>query len=601
MKKLCLLITLCFVAFAVRAIDIPRAEYPRPQFQRTDWQNLNGNWTFTFDFGKSGKDRKLYESTGFDRTIIVPFCPESELSGVAHKDFINAMWYHRNINIPADWSNKNVLLHFGAVDYVATIYVDGKRAAIHWGGSSSFTVDITPYVKAGNQHNLIVYVEDDQRSGNQARGKQSPVYHSQGCEYTRTTGIWQTVWMESVAKNGLQSAYIIPELDQSRFIVYPKFYALQSGLKLRINIKDGSKVVTTQTIVAATPSYAVLPIENVKTWSPESPFLYDFEFEVLDAQNKVIDRVTSYAGMRKIHIEGNKFYLNNQPRFLRFVLDQGFYPTGVWTAPSDADLKKDIEISMAAGFNGARLHQKVFEERFHYWADRLGYLTWGESANWGANANNIETARNFITEWEEVVVRDRNHPSIIAWTPFNETWERPDDNERAIQHDRFIRDIYNLSHNLDYRPINDASGNFHVITDLWTAHHYEQSVEELDKYMKPNSDGSIPQRFAKKEVRYSGQPFFIDEYGGVKWVEGKEFSSISWGYGDAPKTKEEAYQRIEKLTDLILSYDYISGYCYTQLTDVEQEQNGIYNYDRTPKFDVARIRTIFSKNPAPKK
>lgn len=596
MKKLLWTLLAAVFTTTTALAAIPRPEYPRPQFERDAWVNLNGEWTFTFDFGKSGMDRKLFDSKGFDQTILVPFCPESKLSGVEHTDYINAMWYHRKLDVPAAWNGKKILLNFGAVDYFCAIYINGKRIGFHYGGTSSFAIDLTPHVEAGKQYDLVVRVEDDQRSGTQPLGKQSNNYYSHGPHYTRTTGIWQTVWMEAVSPYGLKSAYIVPELDQSRFIVYPEFNALQAGQKLRVNVKDGGKTVSTQTIPAATPCVAILPVKNVKTWSPESPFLYDVELEVLDASGAVLDQVQSYAGMRKVHIVGNEFYLNNKPVYLRMVLDQGYYPEGVWTAPTDADLKRDIELSMAAGFNSARLHQKVFEERFHYWADKLGYLTWGESSSWGGNTNNPVTARNFLPEWEEIVKRDRNHPSILAWTPFNETWERPDSPEEAIQHDRFVIDVYKLSHDLDYRPVNGVSGGYHVITDLWSTHQYMQKPDELKEFLRIK-DGVYPQFNHRKEVPYAGQPYYLDEYGGIKWVVGKEYAENSWGYGDSPKTLEEFYTRLEALTDVILGYDYIKGYTYTQLTDVEQEENGVYNYDRTPKFDMERIRAIFSKNP----
>ena len=377
----------------------------------------------------------------------------------------------------------------------------------------------------------------------------------------------------------------------------PEFRAFADGLTFEAVVRDGSRVVGRAKGVASPGMTLEVPLKSVKTWSPESPFLYDVDFTVYDKNGKALDKVQSYAGMRKIHTVGNRLYLNNKPYFLRLVLDQGFYPDGIWTAPSDADLRRDIELSMAAGFNGARLHQKVFEERFHYWADRLGYLTWGESPSWGADANRIESARNFIPEWESVVVRDRNHPSIIAWTPFNETWERPVDSEKAMQHDRLVSDVYNATRRLDYRPVNDVSGNYHVVTDLWTVHNYEQNPEKLASYFDI-SDGKYPCQDVKRDAPYGGQPFFIDEYGGIKWIVGKEFASNSWGYGQGPRSLEEFYSRLAGLTDVILQVPYMSGYCYTQLTDVEQEQNGIYNYDRTPKFDMKRINEIFSKNPS---
>lgn len=588
---------LAFPAMAGTPDSMPRPEYPRPQFVREDWVNLNGTWSYEFDFSRSGMDRRLFESEGFEGSITVPFAPQSELSGVGFKDFIPEMWYHRTLSVPDGWAGKRIILHFGAVDYIASIYIDGKIAGRHWGGSSSFDVDITRLVNPGQEHDLVVRVEDDERSGQYAKGKQCGRYDTFGCEYTRTTGIWQTVWMEPVPMTGLKDAYIVPDLDQSRFMVEPSYYGLEAGQQLRVKILDGDKVVSQKTVPASSQSSVDLPVKKVKTWSPESPFLYNVELEVLSADGTVTDKVLSYAGMRKVHIVGNRIFLNNEPVYLRLVLDQGFYPDGVWTAPSDDALKHDIELSMAAGFNGARLHQKVFEPRFHYWADRLGYLTWGESASWGANINNPLSARNFLTEWEETVVRDRNHPSIIMWTPFNETWEHPEDREAAREACRMVSDVYELTKNLDYRPCHDVSGNYHVVTDVFSVHQYMQNPDDLKAWLAP-VDGHVRQTdLEHREVEYDGQPYLVDEYGGIKWVDGQEYSEISWGYGDAPKTLEEFYERLEALTDVILGYGHICGYCYTQLTDVEQEQNGIYNYDRTPKFDMEKIRAVFSKVP----
>ena len=583
-----------FAAFA--QAPIPRPEYPRPQFERDAWMNLNGTWTYAFDFGESGLQRDFNESKGFDNKITVPFCPESPLSGVEYKDFINSMWYHRAVEVPAAWDGKKILLNFGAVDYTSSIYVNGKLAGRHYGGSSSFSVDVTRFVEPGKTADVVVWVQDDVRAGVQASGKQCPDYYSRGCHYTRVTGIWQTVWMEAVAKTGLKEVYVKPDLDNSCFIMEPKFHALADGMSLNVRVKDGDKVVSKKTVKATNPMTVIMPVKNVKTWSPESPFLYDIEYEVVDKAGNVVDQVTSYAGMRKIHVEGDRVFLNNQPLYLRLVLDQGFYPDGVWTAPSDEALKRDIELSMSVGFNGARLHQKVFEERFHYWADKLGYLTWGESASWGSSMNNELASRNFIPEWQEVVVRDRNHPSIIIWTPFNETWDRPKDDEGGRIHDRLVTNVYDLTKSLDYRPVHDCSGGYHVKTDIWSFHNYEQDAEQLQENLTLKGDGTVPTFDVENEVEYSGQPYYLDEYGGIKWVI-EQFAENTWGYGQGPKTLEEFYSRLEALTDVILDMEYINGYTYTQLTDVEQEQNGIFNYDRTAKFDAGKLKAIFGKVP----
>lgn len=573
----------------------PRPEYPRPQFERTTWQNLNGTWTYTFDFGLSGADRGYQNSKGFDGKITVPFCPESKLSGVAYTDFINGIWYQRTLQVPADWTGKNILLHFGAVDYEATIYIDGKFVMKHFGSSSSFTADITKFAKPGQSVNLVVGVKDDLRSGLQPGGKQCAVYYSRGCDYTRTTGIWQTVWMEPVAPEALKQVIATPDIDQKQLVIRPSFYEESMNNTLTVKMFDGKKVVAQKTVNACNENIVVLPVKDMKLWSPESPFLYDLTYTVKNKDGKVIDEVKSYAGMRKVHNAGGYFYLNNKPYFQRLVLDQGFYPDGIWTAPSDEALKHDIELSKAAGFNGARLHQKVFEERFHYWADKLGYLTWGEFASWGLNVNNELAVRNFLSEWTEIVERDRNHPAIVTWTPFNETWASTDGT-----YVRLMTDTYNLTKAIDpTRPVNDASGDGHIKTDLWTVHDYTRDYDKLvaNHTFKP---GVEPYRNEPKKgflAKYNGQPYMVDEFGGLPWIKESERSS-SWGYGSNIDKIEDFYNILDKQIDAIKACKHIVGFCYTQLTDVEQEKNGIYFYDRTTKFDMNRIKKIFEKIPS---
>ena len=578
----------------------PRPEYPRPQFMRESpsgavpWVNLNGAWSYTFDPGKSGMQRGFAGSSGFDGQITVPFCPESPLSGVGHRDFIEMMWYQREISIPAEWAGQRVLLHFGAVDYECEAFVGGVSVGRHWGGTSSFSFDLTSHVTPGQSHNLVLYVRDEIRSGQQPGGKQCPDYASRRCHYTRTTGIWQTVWLEAVPEHGLGDVQVIPDLDGSRFLIVPRYHAVRRGLGLRVTLYKGDEAVTQGQVMANRGATCALPIAAPRTWSPEAPFLYDLVYEVLDEDERTLDRVRGYAGLRKVHIEGNQIYLNNLPIYLRLVLDQGFYPDGIWTAPSDEALKRDIELSMGAGFNGARLHQKVFEERFHYWADKLGYLTWGESSSWGIDVKEPISARNFLSEWREIVARDRNHPSIVAWTPFNETRDTGD----GRQHNRLHADAYDLTRALDAtRPINDASGYVHVKTDLWTVHSYQQDPALLLEMLTPDDLGRVFRNFPKQETDYQGQPYIIDEFGGIKWIPTRElvYADNSWGYGQDPQSLEEFYQRLEGLVDVVLSVDHICGFCYTQLTDIEQEQNGVYNYDRTTKFDMERITRAFKK------
>lgn len=589
MKRLLTLLCLCIGCLHLAAGVLPRSEYPRPQFVRNDWVNLNGEWSYEFDFGKSGTHRNLQNSNCLKDRIQVPFCPESKLSGVEYTDFINCMWYQRMIDIPENWTGKNIYLHFGAVDYYAEIYLDGNFVQRHYGGSSSFSVDITRQVKAGMRHNLVVRVTDDLRSGKQTGGKQSPTFYSNGCLYTRVTGIWQTVWMEAVDRKGLKSAVLRPDIDQEQLFVSPEFFQ-ESDNEIEVILKEGEKTIASRKASCVNGTMLVLPVKKMKLWSPENPFLYDIVYRIKDKQGNLLDEVTSYVGMRKIHTADGKFYLNNQPYFLRLVLDQGYYPDGIWTAPSDEALRKDIQLGKDAGFNGARLHQKVFEERYHYWADKLGYLTWSESASWAMNHDDELAARNFIAEWTEVVIRDRNHPSIITWTPFNESWGAGN-----VVYPRLVRDVYRITKAIDpTRPINDASGDKHILTDIWGVHNYQQDPKILADALI-GREGEEPYRNIRDDKSlavYEGQPYIVSEFGGIGWMKPEE-NGTSWGYGAVPEAMEDFYKRLEGLVQAMGSSNIVVGFCYTQLTDVEQEKNGIYYYDRTPKFDMNRIKAIF--------
>lgn len=584
---------------------IPRPEHPKPQFRRDNWLNLNGEWNFAIDNDLSGAEKGWpQDPSAIDRKIIVPFCPESKLSGIGNRDFMNAVWYHRKVSIPRAWDGSRIFLHFGGVDYDCRVWINGILVGRHYGGSTSFAFEITSALKPG-ENDLVVCAIDDIRSGVQPSGKQSYQPESFGVYYTRVTGIWQTVWLEARPWSFIESVRIVPDLDQGAFILTPVIQGSNRQLKFQATLysAEGKKVVAASS-VASSGVPVVLKIKRPRSWSPENPYLYDLRFELLEGR-KVIDQVASYAGLRKIHIEGNRLYLNNKPIFLRFVLDQGYYPDGVWTAPSDETLKNDIVLSMAVGFNGARLHQKVFEERFHYWADRLGYLTWGEFADWGLGRtfDNPQAVHNYQTEWREAVMRDLNHPSIITWTPYNETRRGTQTNLEGYR--RAAEETVVLTRALDAtRPINDASGYVHVITDIFTVHDYDQNPETFSERYAPvalDEREKIFIRFPEFSSPYLGQPYVVDEYGGTFWT--KDYTALppaeqaggvpkrnKWGCG---KTADEIEDQIEALTRVLLNHPHISGFTYTQLTDVEQEVNGIYYFDRSPKFNAERLKQIF--------
>ena len=576
----------------------PRPEHPRPQFFRDRWINLNGTWDFAFDFGGSGEERGLHENPeALDQSIVVPFCPESTLSGIGYTDFIPAVWYHRTFDLPAEWEGLRILLHFGAVDYECRGWVNGRTVGTHMGGSVSFTFDITEAVQSG-RNTLVVNAKDDTRSAVQPSGKQAHEHHSNGCMYTRTTGIWQTVWLEAVAHHSIEALSVVPDLDGARFVVTPVFHKTMHGSSFKATLFEDGQIVSETSAPAASGTAYILEVQNPHSWSCDDPFLYELRFE-LSLRGDLVDVVTSYAGLRKFHIEGYRFYLNNEPIFLRFVLDQGFYPDGIWTAPDDSELKADIERSQAVGFNGARLHQKVFEERFHYWADKLGYLTWGEFCDWGLDFTNPQALHNHQREWREVLLRDRCHPSIITWTPFNESIRGARVAPEA--HRQSHLEIYEMTRALDpTRPVHDTSGYVHVRTDIYTVHDYDQNTDTFHERYQ-SVDPQLPEnafiRYPEISLPYGGQPYMVDEYGGTWWVEGSEARGMNydegWGYGNRPRTILEFYDRIEKLTATLTQNPHISGFTYTQLTDVEQEENGIYTYDRKLKFDVKRLRKTF--------
>lgn len=573
--------------------EIPRCEYPRPQMVRDKWINLNGCWEFEIDHGKSGRERKLYQADHLKEKIIVPFCPESKLSGVIYRDFIAAAWYRREFTIPDEWHSNRILIHFGAVDYDAEVWINGVSAGRHKGGYTPFTFDITNLVKDGINV-VTVCAEDDVRSGLQPRGKQSGKYYSHGCDYTRTTGIWQTVWLECVADTYLASFKYIPDPSNNSLHIETSLRGKADGCSLEVQTYfNGKKTGGKSTHIAGESCCFSVNLTDIYLWEPGNPNLYDIEFLIYKG-SKCVDKVKSYFGLRTVTLGENAVLINGKPIFQRLVLDQGFYPDGIYTAPSDDDLRNDIEISMGLGFNGARLHQKVFEPRYLYWADKLGYLVWGEYGSWGLDITNPRGLEIFLPEWLEAVNRDFNHPSIIGWCPFNETW----DINGTRQDDEVLRITYAVTKMVDKtRPVIDTSGNYHVITDVFDVHDYEQNPETFAaRYEAMKTGGEVYVSFPQRQ-KYQGQPYFVSEYGGTWWNPGQQ-DEKGWGYGNRPNSLEEFVDRYRRLTETLLENPKICAFCYTQLYDIEQEVNGLYTYDRKPKVDPSVIRAINKKKAA---
>ena len=557
-------------------MQVPRSEHPNPQFARADWQCLNGEWEFLIDRGKSGRDRRFeFPETKYDAVITVPFCPQSRLSGIGETDFLFSVWYRRSVEVTAAQKQGIVLLHIGACDYAARVYLNGEKVGEHKGGYVSFSFDITEYLRVG-ENTIVIHAEDDERDGMIPRGKQSEEYFSHGCDYTRTTGIWQSVWLEYLPQTHIRSIRMFPDIRGS--------LTLQAALCGKGELTAtayyaGKEVGSVSVREAGGNETLVLQLSEIHLWEPGQGRLYDLELSFGE------DRVKSYFGLRSVRLDGYRFLINETSVFQRLVLDQGFNPDGIYTAPTDDFLRGDIERSLAMGFNGARLHEKIFEPRFLYHADRLGYLVWAEYPNWGLDHTRPEAVFPILQEWLEELARDFNHPSIIGWCPFNETWDR--DGRR--QCDDVLRTVYRATKAVDpTRPCIDTSGSYHVETDIFDVHNYEQDPAVFKaSYDKLLATGELFDPLCDRQSFQPEKPAFVSEYGGIRWSEGD-----GWGYGNAPKTAEEFLARYRGLTEALLQNERFFGFCYTQLTDVEQEQNGLYTYDRTPKFDPAVIRAI---------
>lgn len=580
------LILSCLV---VSGATVPRPEHPRPDAFRENWLTLNGEWQFEMDQSGNGEARGLASGKELDSKIIVPFCPESKLSGIEHYGLMKNVWYRRHFEVPASMKGKRVRLHFGGVDYQAWVWVNGHLVGSHIGGNVGFNFDITPFLRAG-ANELVVRAHDDTASGRQPTGKQTHGV-SEGCVYTRTTGIWQPVWLEAVGSSFVESFSLVPDPDRSRVVIEATVNGSDQNLSLTVEaFADGQSVGKDATPAQWRDNRLVVDLSQKKLWEVGKPFLYDLKF-TLSRGNEKLDEVASYFGLRKVSIEGRSVLINGKRVFQRTILDQGFYPDGIWTAPTDEALRRDIELSMAAGFNGARLHQKVFEPRFLYWADKLGYLVWGEYPNWGYNFQ-PENYANVINEWTEILERDRNHPAIVGWCPFNETPGAAGELQRLI-----VRATKAID---PTRPVLETSGWVHTMLDaeIRDDHDYNQDPgtfqQRWTEFFRAGPTSVMPSRYASGSARKElGVPFWVSEFGGIGWA-----AEGGWGYGTGPKTIEEFYARYEGLVNALLDNPDMFGFCYTQLTDVEQEKNGLYFYDRRPKFDLKRMHAITSREAA---
>ena len=576
---------------------IRRSAHPRLDWVRPVWQTLNGTWQFRFDWKNEGKKQRWYAAPAFDLTIQVPFAYQAALSGMDEKKHCDVLWYAREITIPETMRDQRVLLHFGAVDYQADVWLNGQYLGGHEGGYTPFTFDITDLIEIEETYTLTVRCED-RLDMEQPRGKQSWKPEPFACWYTPVSGIWQSVWLEGVGTVYPVDFRLTPCIDNGSLKVEIELNELPQNGSLRLTASfQGQTVARQETAVLDRHVSTALHLnstqnrEGVQLWSPEHPSLYDLTIETL-ADGQVIDRVETYFGMRQIEIAGDQILLNHDALYQRLVLDQGYWADGLLTAPDDEALKKDVELTKALGFNGARKHQKFEDPQYLYWADHLGLLVWGELPSAYAFSNREK--RNLLRDFSEAIRRDYNHPALIAWTPLNESWGVP--NIRDQREQQALADaLYALAHSLDgTRFVSGNDGWEQAATDVVTVHDYTAWPEQLDAAYgsaKTLLQAAPASRLIQaRGYDHTGKPMLMTEYGGIAMA--KDAGGANWGYNGAVQDEESFLKRYAAITAAFRDMPFLCGYCYTQLTDVFQEVNGLLDMNRNPKADIRRIREI---------
>lgn len=580
-------------------LSIYRPEYPRPQFVRDDWTNLNGEWDFRFDDDNIGETERWYRNFAGDRKINVPFAYETKASGIGEETAHRHVWYRRTFEIAPEDRGNRVILHFQGVDYTAKVWVNGEYVGSHQGAYAAFSFDVTDFAKPDGPNELVVKAEDDE-SATQPRGKQRWREANFGCWYVQTTGIWQSVWLECVSPNHLHSVKMTPDVDANavRFDYRVNGRLGNEPLRLTTSVTmDGQLIKETTQLVDRAAFSATIDLVSAKRewrvelWSPNHPKLYEVAFTLTQGDN-VVDRVSSYFGMRKISIVNGRIMLNYDQLYQRLILDQGYWQDSHLTPPSEEAIIADIDAILAMGYNGVRKHQKIEDPRFLYWCDVKGVLVWSEAA--ATYEFNDEAVDRFTREWLEIVQQQYNHPSIVTWVPFNESWGIGNVFADKRQQ-QFTEAIYHLTKAFDpYRPVVVNDGWEHTISDIITLHDYEENGEAfLKRYADKdavvgNAHSFNNGRFAFAQgYAYRGQPIIISEFGGIAFKDEK-----GWGYGNQVDTEEAFLARFKSITQAIKDTPYVSGFCYTQVSDVQQEVNGLLTEDRKPKVPLELIRAI---------
>jgi len=587
---------------------IEDAVHPRPQLVRPQWQDLCGTWGFAYDDVDCGLDAGWHDDAAvFDREIVVPFPPESSLSGVHDTSYHPVLWYRRTFPSPDLPATDRLLLHFGAVDYRASVWVNGSFVASHEGGHTPFSADVTDRLVPDQAEQVVVVrAEDRPTDVTQPRGKQDWQPEPHVIWYHRTSGIWQPVWTEQVPAVHIAELHWTPDLRGGSVMLELRLSRPPSNpATLRVRVSLGADVVTETSVRVDSDTVRhtiMLPaIANGQdlhrlTWTPESPTLLDVEL-ALSQDGQMLDEISSYFGLRSTSYADGRFLLNDRPYFPRLVLGQNYWPESHLAAPSASALRREVELIKELGFNGVRIHQKVEDPRFLYWCDRIGLLVWGEMAN--SYTYSPTAVERLVREWLEVLRRDRSHPCIVTWVPLNESWGTPDiANDPAQQH--FASALYHLTKAVDpTRPVISNDGWEHTDSDIWGIHDYAPAgallaerygtAEAIRRALHEGRPGG--RRVLLQTGTGRGQPVMLTEFGGLSYAPD---TGEKWFGYSAVASSDDLLATFRELVTALLDSPEVAGFCYTQLTDTEQETNGLLTADRQPKIAFERVREVLS-------
>ncbi|MXI87605.1 glycoside hydrolase family 2 protein [Sphaerochaeta halotolerans] len=576
---------------------VPRPEYPRPDFQRTSWQSLNGDWSFSFDDNDRGKVEHWYLHESFGSKIIVPFVYQSKASGINDTSYHPIQWYQQSCKISLSDPLIRKYLCFGAVDFYAEVWINGVYLGSHTGGYTPFSFDVTDFIHPDTENSFVVRSQD-LYDCSQPRGKQYWKESNDRCWYTPSSGIWQSVWIEERPALHLEALHLQTDIDTSFVSISAMLNKIpRHDTSCVISIeKDGRLVQKSsfQVIDQCTDMQIHIKeddyIDETHLWSPESPSLYDVTISLFSSEGT--DTVQSYFGMRKIEIQNGQILLNNKPLYQRLILDQAYWENTLLTAPTDESFIKDIQLIKSMGFNGVRLHQKIEDPRFYYWTDKLGLLVWAEMPS--TYSFNPIAQNNLLEELQAFIQRDRNHPSIICWVPLNESWGVRNIYANSEQQ-QFAVALYHLIKVLDNTRIIDTNDGWEQVTsDICGVHDYIQDGDGFSHIWKDLNillDGTAQGKMIyANRFSYESQPILVTEFGGIAFSS--DVGGLNWGYADSVEDESQFLRRLKSLIHAIRTKHEIQGFCYTQFTDVMQEVNGLLSIDREPKCSIEEIRNI---------